>query len=215
MNDLESSGESESASKASEYIVPIPNYELMSITRGKLAKRLRKHAIQSCKESKLQHQYNNEDDIPKQQKHSIPVMGITVANDTPTNEYLRRLLHTIELDTVGSIVITWYDEQTEAQLVGKQDSSLSHIVVEQTLKEYIVRKGFKEISWSDDEVVDDNGQEEEEESLVQLADVKSLKVLSRITTSIQQFCIYDTTSQDSSSGINQKKQCRNELVILV
>ena len=218
LNDLESSGESDrSASKASEYIVPIPNYELMSITRGKLAKRLHKHAIQSCQESQQQH-YENENDRPnnQNQKHSIPVIGITVANDTPTNEYLRRLLHTIDLDVVGSIVITWYDEQTEAQLIGKQESSLSHDVVEETLKEYIERKGFKELSWSDDEVVDDNGQGEEGESLVQLADVKSLKVLSRITTSIQQFCIHDTTSRDSSSGINQKKKktCRNELVIL-
>jgi len=214
LNDLEGSESVRSgASKASEYIiVPIPNYELMSITRGKLAKRLRKHAIQSCQMSKEQQHYENEDGIPKQQKHSIPVMGITVANDTPTNEYLRRLLHTIDLDIVGSIIITWYDEQTEAQLVGKQESCLSHVVVEQTLKEYIVRKGFKEISWSDDEEVDDNAQEESE-SLFQLADVKSLKVLSRITTSIQQFCIHDTTSRDSSS-INQKKKCRNELVIL-
>jgi len=205
--DLESSDSDSVRRSASEYIVPIPNYELVSITRGKLAKRLRKHAIQSCQESQQQH-YENENDRPKQQKHSIPVIGITVANDTPTNEYLRRLLHTIDLDIVGSIVITWYDEQTEAQLVGKQESSLSHDVVEKTLKEYIERKGFKEISWRDDEVVDDNGQEEE--SLVQLADFKSLKVLSRITTSIQQFCIYDTTSQD----IHQNKKCRNELVIL-
>ena len=209
---------------ASEYIVPIPDYELMGITRGKLARRLRKRAIQSCQNGKKQHQqhqqyyYMNDEDgrtTSKRMKYSslIPVLGITVANDTPENRYLRRLLHTIDLDTVKSIVVTWYDEQTEAQLVGIQDKSPSHDVVEETLKEYIGRKRFKEISWrehgSDDDNHDNSTTEEAERSTLLLADTKSLTVLSRIATSIQQFCIFDTDQVSSA-----RAACQNELIIL-
>ena len=198
----------------SEYVVPIPDYEMMGITREKLAMRLHKHAIQSCQMSKEQPQPKK-----KKKQYPIPVIGITVANDTPTNRYLRRILHTIDLDTVGSIVVTWYDEQTEAQIVGQTKQGLSHYTVEESLKEYIVRKGFKEIARDDRVEEDDNVtskdllEDDEDESIVQLADTKSLKVLSRVTTSIQQFCIHEKTTNQKSMK-KKGQSCRNELIIL-
>ncbi|KAL7542415.1 hypothetical protein ACHAXR_012138 [Thalassiosira sp. AJA248-18] len=198
---------------ASEYAVPIPDYELMGRTRGKLAQKLQRHAINSCQKQKnhaQQHHANNE-------KHSLPVIGITVANDTPDNRYLRRLLHTIDLTTVGSIVVTWYDEQTEAQLLGMERVGLSHEVIEQALQEFISRRGFTKISWGNATIIDGD----EKDTHVRLADTTSLELMSQIATSVQQFCMYD---DNESKGYNREKaaakrsspkpKCQNELLVL-
>lgn len=204
---------------AREYVIPIPDYELMGRIRTKLAQRLRTHAIQSC-ENRKRHLLPNPPPVETAAKHSLPVLGITVANDTPDNRYLRRILHTIDLNTVGSIVITWYDEQTEAQLVGNQHS-LSHDVVVSALEEYILHKGFEEISWrNDDGSVIDNSTDlyadgDANNSQMRLADPTSLTLLSEIATSIQQFCILDDEGQRSSEGFDRNTDaCRNELLLL-
>eukprot|EP00578_Thalassiosira_sp_NH16_P008586 CAMPEP_0181122760 /NCGR_PEP_ID=MMETSP1071-20121207/25497_1 /TAXON_ID=35127 /ORGANISM="Thalassiosira sp., Strain NH16" /LENGTH=232 /DNA_ID=CAMNT_0023207775 /DNA_START=733 /DNA_END=1428 /DNA_ORIENTATION=- len=181
--------------EASEYVVPIPDYELMGITRGKLAQKLANTQLNPANTTMRK--------IHQNPKHLFPVMGITVATDTPENRYLRRILHTIDLKTVGSIVVTWYDEQTEAQLVGQQNMGLSHEVVMEALEEFIIRRGFAEITWR--EGLDDT--RTNMESTLHLADATSLKLIAQIATSIQQFCIFD---EDQSEG----RSCRNELIIL-
>ena len=114
-----------------------------------------------------------------------------MANDTPDNRYLRRILHTIDLNTVGSIVVTWYDELTEAQLVTNQHS-LSHDVVASALEEFIAMKGFEEIFWNenaDNNTTYLNAESDENNSELRLADTTSLAMLSQMATSSQQLCI--------------------------
>ena len=181
----------------SEYVVPIPDYDLMGRTRGELAQKLKRHAIQSCEQSKGYH---------LDEQHPLPVIGITVANDTPENRYLRRLLYTIDLETVGSIVITWYDERTEAQLAGKEEVGLSRTIVEQTLDEFIDRKGYQKIEWDDATKSKDTNAG---------SSSHNLHLMSRMTTSIQQFCIYpynERKSRDESNLISTT--CVNELLVL-
>ena len=180
----------------------------MGRIRGKLAQRLRECAIQSCQQSKRHQHYNTN----QREHYSLPVIGITVANDTPDNRYLRRILHTIDLTTVGSIVITWYDEQTETQLVGKERVGLSHVVIEQALEEYISRRGFVEIPWDGGNSTALATSDLDEATLplhttTQLADATSLKLMSRIAISIHQFCRFDNYQSEG-------KGCLNELLIL-
>ena len=205
---------------AGDYVVPIPDYELVGTIRTKLAQRLRVHANQSCEKGK-QHQLNSpivEEEEGNAPKHnSLPVMGITVANDTPDNRYLRRILQTIDLNTVGSIVVTWYDELTEAQLVTNQHS-LSHDVVASALEEFIVMKGFEELIWNenaDNNTTYLNADSDENNSELRLADTTSLAMLSQMATSIQQFCILADDEGRSGEGIDRSTDaCRNELVLL-
>ncbi len=214
-------------SLAKDYLVPVPDYELMGMIRTTLAQRLRAHAIQSCEIGKERHppEYlpqpspHVEEESPTH--HALPVMGITVANDTPGNRYLRRILHTIDLNTVGSIIITWYDELTEAQIVGNQRKSLSHDVVASALEEFIVLTGFEEISWREDShSVNDNatphfhGENNGKDSQLRLADTTSLTMMSQIATSIQQFCIFSDKGQRSDDFDRKTDACRNELVLL-
>jgi hypothetical protein len=183
-------------SNISEFVVPMPDYDEMGRVRGELASLLKNVALCSCE--MLQNQVSKEQTTG----HVLPVMGITVANDTPQNQYLRRILHTIDFEAVGSIVITWYDEHTEAQLLNNQPG-LSHIVVEEALVEYIERFGFVEMNWktADTNYATFN---------LQLASVKSLQLLSDITTSIHQYCRFDSEfiTQQSHS------MCQNELLIV-
>lgn len=196
---------------ARNHAVPVPDYEWMGRIRTTLAQRLRDHAIQSCENGKQQYpqqsplmEEKDNDDAPTQ--YSLPVMGITVANDTPENRYLRRILHTIDLNTVGSIVITWYDELTEAQIVGNQPTSLSHDVVASALNEFIDRTGFEEISWRDTKHVN--------MSQLRLADITTLTMLSQIAISVQQFCTFADAIQGSEGFHKKTDACRNELVLL-
>ncbi|KAL9185183.1 hypothetical protein ACHAXT_002960 [Thalassiosira profunda] len=195
------------------FAVPIPDYELMGEIRGELAQVLRRHAAKSCQSDKR-------DPNNPVNRHALPVIGITVATDTPNNRYLRRLLHTIDFTTVGSIVITWYDEQTEAQLVGKGRDAMSHEVIVEALSEFITRKGFARVSWENatnvegrsaldtnlDGSFEEKGNDAQRPQFTQMADATSLKLLSRIATSIDQFCLFDT-------GENERI-CRNELLVL-
>jgi hypothetical protein len=146
---------------------------------------------------------------------TLPVIGIAVSNDTPNDRYLRRLLHTIDEDVVGSIVITWYDEMTEVQLAAHDDgtmTSTSHDVVGGALGEYISRRGYVEVSWDvDDEAgttsssVEGGGGGRGEDDVyvaavedegvnnnrrVRLADAESMRLMSRIAR-VRQFCILD------------------------
>ena len=182
----------------SEYIVPIPDYEKIATVRGELALRLEKDALTSCQ--KIQQQTGGFQDQPPMQ-HILPVIGITVANDTPENRYLRRILHTIDLQTVGSIVITWYDEHTEEQLLNGKPS-LSHEVIGDALDEFIERFGFTEIDWREHT-------NKRTASNLQLASSPSLQLFSKTTTSINQYCLFETGSQPNKSSI-----CRNELLVL-
>eukprot|EP00985_Skeletonema_marinoi_P019736 scaffold11427_cov231-Skeletonema_marinoi.AAC.7 len=190
---------------ASEFVVPLPDYELMANVRGELAKRLHGYAVDSCNEHKAsslnQHQQ-------QQHRHSLPVMGITVATDTPTNNYLRRLLYTIDFDAVGSIVITWYDEQTESQLEGNEGDRLSHTIILNALEEFIVQKKFVEILW------DDPAQQRQQlYNKVQMADVSSMKLMSKMATSVHQYCRYNSDDAHRNNGHNPSS-CQNELIIL-
>ena len=221
----------------SVYNVPIPNYELMERTRNVLADRLHDSSVQSCIDyhHSNNHPRQNEEEKENEQTattpipsmstsnyhHTLPVLGITVANDTPTNQYLRRLLHTIDLNIVGSTIITWYDEHTEYQFVNSIYSR-SHIVIDNAIQEYLEVKKFVKIAsyYGNEEET-----EEEEEydnidnsnnnnnnypasssssSSIPLSDVTSLKLMSETTLSIQQYCIID----------EKAGACMNELVIL-
>ncbi len=107
----------------SEFAVPVPDDELIGRTRGKLARALRRHAVELCRKRERDRHGTN-------RGYSLPVMGITVANDTPKNRYLRRLLLTINLNAIGSVVVTWYDERTKSQIAGKERTGPSRGVVE-------------------------------------------------------------------------------------
>jgi len=221
-------------SSASEFVVPVPDYELMGEIRGELAQVLQGRATQSCEKYK-DHQHD------ANQMHSLPVMGITVAVDAPEKRYLRRLLHTIDLTTVGSIVITWYDEQTEAQIIGNKKAGSSHEVIEQTLQEYISCIGFSKIPWDRGlaenrttiggvSTVIDNLDESLHETRIdeppfsdhtQLADATSLKLLSRIATSIDQFCLFEDNQRSDRKRDKHAHEmnspmptCRNELLVI-
>ncbi|KAL7531788.1 hypothetical protein ACHAWF_003910 [Thalassiosira exigua] len=221
---------------ASEYVVPVPDYELIGRIRGKMAQNLREHAIQSCQSHERYHDehfLNAATPRSAAQNFGLPVIGITVATDTPENRYLRRLLHTIDLQIVDSIVVTWYDEQTEAQLVGDKNVGLSHEVIDQALSEFISRMEFTEIPWEKGfpgmkTGLDGNsttspvshGSSNESTSGIRLADTSSLKLMSQIATSIQQYCRFQDEQIDghgfdtSSTRNSSKSECRNELIIL-
>ncbi|KAL7506556.1 hypothetical protein ACHAXN_004448 [Cyclotella atomus] len=185
-------------SNVSEYIVPMPDYAKMSHSRGKLASNLKRYAINTC----LYRQQNQSDVQNAESKYLLPVMGVTVANDTPDNRYLRRILHTVDFNAVFSIVITWYDEHTEAQLLNNKPG-LSHQVIEDALAEFIERFDFTEIDWR-------NGRDVEHttSSDMQLASYTSLQLMSQTTTSIHQYCRFESTNA------KQPPVCQNELVIL-
>ncbi len=117
-------------------------------------------------------------------------MGITVANDTPENRYLRRLLLTIDLNAVGSVVVTWYNERTEAQIAGKERTWPSRSVVEQALREFVPRRGFKEVSRDGGFSGDATAPAGPFSHCTQLADATLLKLLSGTATSIHQFCLF-------------------------
>lgn len=190
-------------SNVSEFVVPMPDYEEMAAVRKKLVTSLRSDASSTCQLMRQQNETNLHYTQSQQTKHLLPVMGVTVANDTPENRYLRRILHTVDFATVGSIVITWYDEHTEAQLL-EDKPGLSHEVIEEALDEFIGRFHFSEIDWRNDRA---SGSE------LRLASSVSLRHLSRITTSIHQYCRFE-------GGPNTKRpqhsilDCQNELVIL-
>lgn len=197
-----------------DFVVPLPNYELMASVREELAKRLHGYAIDSCKEHKASYQLSlqqQQRQRRQKQHHSLPVMGITVATDSPTNNYLRRLLYTIDFDAVGSIVITWYDEQTESQLVGNEGERLSHTIILNALEEFIVQKKFVEIPWQQQ-------QRRQSHDRVSLADVSSMKLMSKIATSVHQYCRYtsddDIQSNNGHNNPSSSSSCRNELIIL-
>jgi hypothetical protein len=212
---------------ASEYAVPVPDYESMGRTRETLATRLRGRAARSCGDRRRRRQQ-------QRRRHRLPVVGITVATDTPKNRYLRRLLHTIDADVVGSIVVTWYDERTESQIVG-DGGGLSHDVVAGALEEFIARRRFVEMSWEDDgegalarprDGGTVNEGVDEDRRIVQLADSGSLELMSRMAT-VRQFCILDDESSrggiddprndniDYYGPMNSKREaCVNELVVL-
>lgn len=219
--------------KASEYAVPVPDYELMGRVRGELARNLHEHAQQTCQRSKEKgrserrrleqnefiRQPKLHDNTAKSTKHTLPVMGITVANDTPENRYLRRLLYTIDLTAVGSIVITWYDENTEAQLVDKQKVGLSHAIVDQALGEYIDAMGFVEVDWEEGAQHHDKIQSNMGEGNLQLASPESLSLMSQISSSIHQYCIFygkhdAANMKNAKSTTPSLSSCLNELLIL-
>jgi hypothetical protein len=214
----------------SVYNVPVPNYGLMERTRNVLADRLHTSSVQSCTNyhhsSNNHHRENEEEEEEEEENdeqltnyhHTLPVLGITVANDTPNNRYLRRLLHTIDLNIIGSTIITWYDEHTEYQFINNIYSR-SHIVIENAIQEYLNVKKFIKIAsyYGNDEV--EEQEEEYNESIdnnnngptsssssssIPLSDVTSLKLMSETTLSIQQYCIID----------EKNGACMNELVIL-
>lgn len=197
------------AAGASSYKVPVPDYETMAAARSELEGDLRRRAAATCE------QRGPEGEMPSGSR-SLPVMGITVANDTPRNRYLRRILHTIDLGVVGSVVVTWYDEQTEAQLVGRDGPSPSHLVVRQALGEYIDRRDFVEIPWNEDEVDDDAGAGtdvqfeppvDDRTPRLRLADVETLRLLARTASSIHQYCRFAKYARDT-------RHCENELLVL-
>ena len=198
------------AAVASPHAVPIPDYEAMADVRSELEGGLRRRAAETCEDRR-----GAEIETPSGGR-SLPVMGITVANDTPRNRYLRRILHTIDLGVVGSVVVTWYDEQTEAQLVGRDGPSSSHLVVRQALGEYIDRRDFVEIPWNEDEGDGDAGAYadfqfeppvDERTPRLRLADVENLRLLSRTASSIHQYCRYAKYARDA-------RHCENELLVL-
>ncbi|KAL7522629.1 hypothetical protein ACHAWX_007592 [Stephanocyclus meneghinianus] len=216
-------------SNASEYIVPIPDYDTLARVRGELSSSLKKDAINTCQLLQQQNQKQQQQTQQPTQmqqlptRHVLPVMGITVANDTPQNRYLRRILHTIDFHAVGSIVLTWYDENTEAQLLGGQ-AGLSHEVIEEALQEFVNRFGFVEIDWKEDRNVetenaasDENGMLTENEgdgppqANLRLASFKSLQLLSQTTTSLHQYCRYDNRTNSQQQPFSG---CENELVII-
>ena len=188
----------------SDVVVPLPDYELMESVRGVLAENLHRHAVESCNQDKLslEHQYRQEQG-GQSSRHSLPVMGITVATDSPTNNYLRRLLYTIDFNVVGSIVITWYDERTESQLAGNEDDRLSHTVILNALEEFIVQKKFVEISRDGSSMQ----RQQQQSHKVQLADETSMSLMSKIASSIHQYCRY------SDDAFHNPSSCQNELII--
>ena len=197
----------------SEFAVPIPNYEKMAAVRGKLASNLRKDAWSTCQ--KLQQRNLTTQQKTRMSAKVLPVIGITVANDTPNNRYLRRILHTIDFHAVGSIVITWYDEHTEAQLLN-DEPGLSHKIIEEALSEFIERFGFSELNWRE-AVIDANNaaknyDDDTATSNIQLASSTSLELFSQTTTSIHQYCLYRTESNQQQS--EALSNCQNELLIL-
>eukprot|EP00986_Skeletonema_menzelii_P016842 scaffold16119_cov155-Skeletonema_menzelii.AAC.4 len=210
-------------------VVPLPDYEFMAHVRGELAKRLNERAIDSCKKynkaftnQQTQQQLQQQQ---QQQQHLLPVMGITVATDSPTNNYLRRLLYTIDFDVVGSIVITWYDEQTESQLEGKEGDRLSHLVILNALEEFIVQQKFVEVAWDEPEQQQQQQQQQHQRqglhNQVQLADVSSMKLMSKIASSVHQYCRYnnddDIPPNDNNNDhtpSSSSSSCQNELIIL-
>jgi hypothetical protein len=214
---------------SSKFVVPLADYELISNVRGELAERLHDHAMKSCEEHKLlsstatqqQQQQQQQQAVhslqSNSQSHLLPVMGITVATDSPNNNYLRRLLYTIDFNTVGSTVITWYDEQTTAQLSGNEGDRLSHKVILSALEEFIVTQKFVEIPWEerhsnnhDDDI--DNDHTQQRRYGVQLADASSMQLMSKIATSVHQYCRYEN---GINTGTNQTRgSCQNELIIL-
>eukprot|EP00804_Cyclotella_cryptica_P029825 CCRYP_010761-RA/>CCRYP_010761-RA protein AED:0.15 eAED:0.15 QI:0/-1/0/1/-1/1/1/0/622 len=211
-----------SPSNVSEFIVPIPDYDEMARLRGELASSLKKDATNVCQSLQQQNQTQHE----QQTKPVLPVMGITVANDTPENRYLRRILHTIDFQAVGSIVITWYDENTEAQLLGGH-AGLSHEVIEEALQEFVDRFGFVEVDWRENRnieventVSDTNGDTGEHEgdglttTNLQLASFRSLQLLSRTTTSIHQYCRFDNSTNSQQHSSQSLSSCANEVLIL-
>ena len=208
----------------SEFVVPLPDYELMATIRGQLAKTLQEHAVESCNEHQAsltqQQQQQQRHSLPSEQKqhHSLPVMGITVATDSPTNNYLRRLLYTIDFNAVGSIVITWYDEQTESQLGGNEGDRLSHTVILNALEEFIVQKKFVEIPWNRTDTAGNGGsssstQQQQQLHWVKLANVSSMKAMSKIATSVHQYCRYNGGDAHPNTD-DQSSSCENELIIL-
>lgn len=226
-NKLNNIGKNE-ASTNEEFVVPLPDYDLMANVRGELARRLHDHAVDSCNEYKLslkQQQQEQSQQQQQQQQHSLPVMGITVATDSPTNNYLRRLLYTIDFNAVGSIVITWYDEQTESQLGGKEGDRLSHTVILNAVEEFIVQKKFVEIPWDDradgatgsDSSSSQQRQQQQSSSppkVQLLADVTSMKLMSKIATSIHQYCRYNDADVHPNDHNPSPSSCQNELIIL-
>ena len=191
---------------ASSYAVPVPDYETMAAVRSELEGDLRRRAAATCEQRGPE----------PSGSRSLPVMGITVANDSPRNRYLRRILHTIDLGVVGSVVVTWYDEQTEAQLVGRDGPSSSHIVVRQALGEFIDRRDFVEIPWNEDEADDGAGAGadfqfeppvDDRTPRLRLADVEALRLLSRTASSIHQYCKFKKYARDT-------RHCENELLVL-
>ena len=228
-----------SSDGASDYAVPVPDYESMGRTRETLATRLTEIAVRSCEDYRRPRMQRRR----RRLRHRMPVIGITVANDTPGNRYLRRLLHTIDADAVGSIVVTWYDERTESQIV-RGDSggggSPSHDVVESALDEFIDRRGYVEMSWDDrddegararprprDGGFGGNGVAEgrgggggggrggdDDHPLVRLADSESLELMSRMAT-VRQFCILDDDERnrnDSDYDLPRNDDNRNACV---
>ena len=207
---------------ASSYVVPVPDYELMGTTREKLARKLRERAAQSCDRYK---RYGPGSD----RGPALPVLGITVATDTPGTRYLRRLLHTVDLATVGSVVVTWYDERTEAQRIGRDRAGASHGVIAQALREFVARRGFREVRWDAggagnatalsetaasgaavrDTVDVDRSLVTPASRRTRLADTTSLKLLAQTAATVQQFCTFEEAEDNP-----ERKACRNELVIL-
>lgn len=199
---------------ASEFVVPLPDYDIMANVRGELAKRLHGYAVDSCKEYKASLYQHSSQQQRQQQQHLLPVMGITVATDSPTNNYLRRLLYTVDFSAVGSIVITWYDEQTESQLAGKEGDRLSHTIILDALEEFIVQKKFVEIPWDASSQQQQQQQRRQSYDKVHLADVSSMKLMSKIATSVHQYCRYNNDNVQPNNGHNPSSSCQNELIIL-
>lgn len=191
----------------SEFVVPIPDYEKMAVVRGRLASNLNRDARSACQ--KLQQRNLTTQQKTPMSTQVLPVIGITVANDTPENRYLRRILHTIDFHAVGSIVITWYDEHTEAQLLN-DEPGLSHKVVHEALSEFIERFGFNELKWRETGI--DTKTDDDTTSNIQLASSTSLELFSQTTTSIHQYCRYKTESDQQQS--RALSNCQNELLIL-
>lgn len=219
---------------SSKFVVPLPDYELISNVRGELAERLRDYAMKSCEEHKLlsttqqQQQKQAVHSLrSNSQSHLLPVMGITVATDSPNNNYLRRLLYTIDFDAVGSTVITWYDEQTESQLSGREGDRLSHKVILSALEEFIVTQKFVEIPWdrhsNNHDDIDNSDHAQRKRQKIQLADVSSMQLMSKIATSVHQYCRYEneintgtnqTRGEHTTYNNNNLSSCQNELIIL-
>ncbi|KAL7467751.1 hypothetical protein ACHAXS_007985 [Conticribra weissflogii] len=198
--------------------VPLPNYELIGKVRSILADNLRYHAKKTCTATLEEADGVQMENSTLHEQRSLPVLGITVATDTPSDRYLRRLLHTIDLSTVGSIVITWYDEQTVAQLLGDDEVGLSHIVIEQALVEFIERVKFEEVFWQ--EKNSSNTSEKLKTTTYegdgfQLASQSSLRLMSQISSSMRQFCRIDgNASYVGHRNLQHHTQCQNELLII-
>jgi hypothetical protein len=193
-------------SNVSDYIVPVPEYEEMAAVRSQLASNLKIEASKTCQLLKQQNStwQQHYESATQQTNHVLPVMGITVANDTPENRYLRRILHTVDFEAVASIVITWYDEHTEAQLLNGT-AGLSHQVIEEALEEFIDRFDFIETDWKSEQVGTTSPK-------VQLASATSLQLMSQVTTSIHQYCLFETGS--NPQPFQTDSTCQNELLIL-